>query len=83
MENTIFTVTGMKNKKYFQIKNSHKSDMKRTRLFYIVFINFLPFSFPMQFERIYKICTHIQVKQEIQCDDNLIFIRITNGGEMS
>ena len=37
----------------------------------------------MQFERIYKICTHIQVKQEIQCDDNLIFIRITNGGEMS
>ena len=40
MENTIFTVTGMENKKYFQLKNSHKSDMKRTRLFYIVFINF-------------------------------------------
>ena len=36
----------------------------------------------MQFERIYIRYAHIY-KQEIQCDDNLIFIRITNGGEMS
>lgn len=81
MENTIFTVTGMKNKKYFQLKNSHKSDMKRTRLFYIVFINFCLSHFLCNLKE-YIRYAHIY-KQEIQCDDNLIFIRITNGGEMS